>query len=249
MDGDSMDRDRPVGEGSAAPPVRNGPPAATGLLARIRDVFVAPGRLGDGLRNAPRWFVVTLLGAVLVAVGIALIPADIWEALAREQLLSSGRPIPEGAGASGSTVKIIAAAGAFLSWFVITAISAGLYVLLFGFVLGDEVRYRQSIAAVGHAGLITAVGGLLVAPIRIARRDPQVTLSVGTFVEGLLDPGFVLYFLQGLDLFAMWGWVVTAVIFSRFDDRRTVGSALATVLVVSCGLVAVFALLRGMSPA
>lgn len=214
------------------------------LPSRVRDLFIAPGRLGDALRVQPRWFVTTLLGAAVVALSVILIPPEIWESMLREQLLSSGEPLPEGGVASGEAVRIGAAVAAFASWFLVTAISAGLYTVLFGFVLGDEVGYRQCIAVVGHAALITALGSLLVVPIRIARRDPQVSLSLGTFVEGVLDPGFVLYFLQGLDLFALWAWVVTAILFSRLDRQRTVGSALAAVFGVSVALMAIFTLFR-----
>jgi len=215
--------------------------------ARIRDLFIAPGRLGDTLREHPRWFIATLLGACLLGVGTVLVPPDIWESMLREQLLSSGQSLPEGGVASGRTIQIGAALASFVTWFIVAAISAGLYTLLFGFILGDEVSYRQSIAIVGHAGVITAIGSLSVVPIRIARQDPQVTLSLGTFVEGALDPGFLLYFLQGLDLFALWAWVVTAILFSRMDRQRSTGTALATVFLVSAGLVAVLSLVRAVT--
>lgn len=200
-----------------------------GLLNRILLTFTAPGALGDSLRVHPVWFVVALLGAVMVVGATAAIPADIWAEFMRTQTLARGGTVQEGA-ATAELFRIIGIVGAGLAWFVILFAFAGVLAFVFAFVLGDEGRYRQYLSALAHANLIAAVGALAVTPLRIARRDPQLTLSVGTFVEGFLQDGFLLFWLRGLDLFALWSWVVLAILVSRIDPRRSTGSAVAILL-------------------
>jgi hypothetical protein len=217
-------------------------PALAALPMRVVQLVFSPGRLFDALRERPVWFWTLALGSVLVVSGVLAIPTEIWGEMVRTQLLESGQPVPEGIESQGGLFRIGGAIAAGLFWFVVAFISAGVVTVIFGFVLGDEVRYRQVLSAVSHTALVAALGSLLVLPLRIAQRDPQLTLSLGTFLPGL--EGYAGALLRGLDLFGIWSYLLLALAITRFDRRRGFGVAAGVLLTMFVGLIAVFAIFQ-----
>lgn len=227
--------DNEAGEAVAAPPL---PP----FWKRVVDAFVDPGRLGEALAARPAWASALLLGVALVVASSLLIPAEVWQDMMRAQMSASGREVPEGAGAMGTTLfRVWAVVGGLIFWPVWTFLVAGIVTLVFAFILGDEGRYRQYLALTSHALLIAAIGGLLVTPLRIAQANPQLTLSIGTFIG--LEDGYGARFLSGLDLFMLWSYVVLGIGVSRVDRSRSAGSAIAILMVFVLGVTALFALI------
>lgn len=226
----------PQGRGGSSSPS----PPRLGLGSRIVLVFTGPGRLGDSLREHPAWFWPALIGGVLVVGATAAIPVEVWAEFFRAQAMQRGGSAAEGA-AAAEMFRIIGIASAALAWFVVLFVLAGLVTFVFGFILGDEGSYRRYLSALAHANLIGAAGALLVTPLKIARRDPQLTLSVGTFVERMLADGFLYFWLRGMDLFAIWAWVTLGVLVSRMDARRSSGSAVAILLSMLLAMLAVVA--------
>jgi hypothetical protein len=226
---------------SDAPDVTAAPPLPP-LWKRIVDAFVEPTRLGDALAARPVWVTALLVGVALVVASSLLIPADVWQDMMRTQMSAGGREVPEGmAGVSTTVFRVWAVVGGLIFWPVWTFLVAGVVTLVFAFILGDEGRYRQYLALTSHALLIAAIGGLLVTPLRIAQSDPQLTLSVGTFLG--LEGGYLQRYLAGLDLFMLWAYVVLGIGVSRVDRSRSPGSAVAILMVFVLAVTALFALI------
>lgn len=209
------------------------------LPVRLVQVVVSPVKLFDRLKDRPVWFWAMLLGGVVAALGAFAVPADIWSEMVRAQLLEAGREIPDGLASAGDIYRIGAMVAGPIFWFVTALVFCGILTGIFAFVLGDSVGYRQMLSAYGHAMIIPALGSLLVVPLRIAQRNPQLMLSVGTFAPGL--EGWLGAFLGGLDLFSLWAYLLVGLAVSRFDRRRspavsctiTVGLLVAFVAVVA----------------
>ena len=218
-------------------------PGRAGFGRRLLLIFTAPGALGDRLRVRPVWWDVLLLGGLLAALSNLAIPADVWAEFMRTQALATGGTAlpPDSPMASGQIVRIAGSIAAPIFWTVLMAVSAGLMALIFAFILGDEGRFTQYFSATAHASVITGIGLILISPLRIAREDPQLTLSVGTFLQGALGEGYLATFARALDLFAIWAWITMGVLYSRFDERRSAGSAVVIVVVVSAAFFAVIA--------
>ncbi len=218
-------------------------PEKAGFGRRLLLLISAPGALGDHLRARPVWWDALLLGGLLAAVSNLVIPADVWGEFMRTQAMAAGggaagvdTPVP-----GGQIVRIAGSIAAPIFWALFMALSAGIMAFVFAFLFGDEGRFKQYFSATAHASLITAFGLVLISPLRIAREDPQLTLSVGTFLQGALGDGYLGTFANALDLFAIWAWIVMGVLFSRFDDRRSAGSAVAVVFALSVAILAVIA--------
>lgn len=194
------------------------------LPARFAAVFFSPGRLVEQLARNPRWVGALLLGAVLVALSVSLIPAEIMMEANRQAAMERGRDLPEMGDRVLRIMRIVTPILTFVATLLITAFMAGLYALVFAFVLGDEGRYVQYLAVVAHANLIAVVFGLLLTPLRISTGDPQLTLNLGTFLLFLPD-GYVLSVLRYLDLTQIWSTLVIAQGAHAIDRRRSFGSA------------------------
>ena len=196
------------------------------FLQRVVKVFFSPGELFLWLRKKPVWGMALVLGGLLLGLSLALIPSDVWVEFSRAQMAARGQDVPGGFGGSGTLFRIFSIVGGLAGWFIWAFILAGILTFGFAFVLGDEGRYAQYLSVVAHALLISAVGAVVTAPLKIAQADPTLTLNLGTFLP-LLEDGFLFRFLRLLDLFALWGYGVMAVGVTKIDPRRGLGSAMA----------------------
>lgn len=221
-------------------------PASPGRLpafpVRVVQVFVSPVQLFDRLKENPAWFWALLLGGVLTSVAVFAVPPEVWSEMVRAQLLEAGQEVPPEMAGAGNLYRIGGAVASPIFWFLAAALFSGIITGIFAFVLGDRVGFRQVLSAYGHVLLIPALGGLLIAPLRIARRDPQLVLSVGTFVPGL--EGYLGAFLNGLDLFSLWAYLLLGLAISRFEPRRSPAVACSITVGVLVAFVAVVAIFQ-----
>ena len=229
----------PVGEEhtdhAAAPP---------GLLGRYVRVFFAPDLLFQQLRIRPEWTGAWLLGACLVMVGTLFLPPDLLVATMRERILAQGQTVPPALLEQVSRFRYVGAAGAFISWGILLAIFAGLVTLIFAFLLGHEGTYRQYLAVVAHAHLISATSVLLLVPLRIVAEDAQLLLSVGSFAI-FLESGYLLRFLSFIDLFGLWVWTLVGLGVARVGRKESWAGGVVTVLMIPVTIAAVLAIFTG----
>lgn len=217
-------------------------PALPSFPARVVQLFAAPSRLFDALRERPVWFVALLVGALAVVAGIVVIPPEVWNEMMRAQLLESGQEVPPEMASMGNLYRIGGSVAGLVFWFLSAFAFSGILAGVFGFVLGDRVSYRQMLSAYAHASLVAAFGSLLVAPLRVVQRDPQLTLSVGTFLPGI--EGYAGAFLNGLDLFGLGCYFLLGLAVTRFDPRRTLGAAVGITMGFFIAFVAVAAIFQ-----
>jgi hypothetical protein len=222
------------GTSNAAEPVRLPP-----LPLRALQVFYAPGELFDRLAKRPAWAGALLLGCALVALSFILIPAEVWQQTFREQMMRSGRQMPEGFDMSGAA-RWFGLIGGVVFWFFLAFFITAVITVVFHFLLGDEGRFKQYLSVVGHALIIAAVGALAILPLRLAQSDPQLTLNVGLFMPGDAD-NYLIRVLRMVDLFMIWSYLVMAVGITRVDPRRGWGSAAVVLILFGIGVAMIFA--------
>ncbi len=222
-------------ETESAPPIPS-------LPARLLKVFVSPGELFTELRENPAWFGVLAVGSVLVFLSMFLVPAELWTEMARDQALQSGGQAPPES--AMAIIRIVGLLGAGLGLFLWAFIMAGILWLFFGFFFGDEGKYKQYLSVVCHALFISAVGGLLLTPLRIFQENIQVTLNLGTFFS-FMGEGYPLRVLRMLELFGLWGMVVMAIGVSKITPKRSLGSALTFFALFAVASALLFALIPG----
>ena len=127
-----------------------------------------------------------------------------------------------------------------LSTVVFSFVFAGLYTLIFAFILGDEGSFKQYLAALSHAWFIAAFLGLLITPLKIAAGDPQLTLNLGLFMP-FLPEGYIQNLFRLLDITQIWSTLVIAQGAHAIDSRRSFGSAAAILLTITLLFIGVVA--------
>jgi hypothetical protein len=210
---------------------------------RIVEVFFSPGRLVEALARHPWWAAALVLGAVIAVVQVLVIPAHVWDAMIREQMVARGQDASAFPGGS-SVVRIFALVGGTVGYLVMALLTAGIVTLVFAFVLGDEGRFKQYLAILTHALLIPGIVGLALVPLKIAQADPSLTLNVGTFLF-FLPKGYLLKWATMMDLSMLWAWLVMAQGARAVDPKRSFGSAAGVTIGIYVVMSALLALLPG----
>lgn len=215
-------------------------PALPSLPRRFLMVIVSPVELFRILRERPVALGPLILGALLVGASAALIPIEVLEDTLRRQMLEMGQEIEGGLTMIARVTWVTSIFGPLIFWPLTAVLTAGVYSAIFKFAFGWEGRFRQYFSVAAHALLVVAFGMLLVAPLRALSADPQLALSVGSFF-GFLPEGIVLGFLQLLDLFNLWSYVLVGLGAATIDRSRSlrsgvlisVGAALLVTLVIA----------------
>ncbi len=216
------------------------PPPAPPFYRRFIDVFFSPGRLMEVLAANPVWGAALLAVVLLVGAQAALIPADVYLEAQRQAILEGGGDVSQMPENMVGFIKIFAPIAAMISTVVMTFIFAGVYTLIFSFVLGDEGRYKQYLAVLTHSWLIPITLGLLLTPLKISTGDPQFTINLASFLP-FLEEGYLYHVLRFMDLTQIWAAMVAAWGVHAIDRRRSWGSAAAILI----GLQLVIALIVG----
>ncbi len=232
-----------VEEGDTNPEVQS-----PGLFSRYVQVFFSPDDLFQGLRTRPYWVGAVLLGSGLATVGFMLLPPDIMLETVREQALASGQPLPPEFESLvddlGGVVRYIIGAFTFVFWPLTPVVLAGVVTVIFRFLIGHEGTYKQYLAVVAHAHLVTATAQVLVAPLRIAMEDAQVLISLGSFAP-FLESGYLLRFLSLVDLFGIWTWLLVGLGAARIARKKSWAVGCVLVLMIPVVRAAVGALFTG----
>jgi hypothetical protein len=199
------------------------------LPARLVSVFLSPGRLMAQLAERPRWVGALLVSAVVVGLSMTLIPTELFLEAQRQAAMQRGMPAPDMPAEAARWMSVVIPVTTVVSTVIFSFLFAGVYTVIFAFVLGDEGRYVQYLAAVSHAWFIAALFGLLVTPLRISTGDPQFTLNLASFLFFLPD-GYFLNVFRVLDITQIWSTLVIAQGAHAIDDRRSFASAAAIMI-------------------
>ena len=232
MDGDSQGRS-PYGESDRVDAGSMEAEGAAGPLppihVRLVWVFFSPGKLMARLAETPRWLMAMLASAAVVGLSMALVPPELMLEVQRQAAIERGVEFPEMGEGAVNAMRVVIPVASTLSTIVFSVVFAGVYTVLFAFILGDEGRFTQYLAAVTHAWFIAALFGLLVTPLRIATGDPQYTLNLASFFFFLPDGSFYNVF-RALDLTQIWSTLVIAQGVHSIDRRRSFKSAAVILL-------------------
>jgi hypothetical protein len=213
------------------------------LPSRLFNVFLSPGKVMEAIAQKPAWAGALLVGAFLVALQTALIPWDLMREMMieaqRQAALEAGREVPEMPEAFMNIMRYVTPVFGVIGITLFTFFFAGIYWLIFSFVLGDEGRYRQYLAVGAHALFVPAVIGLALVPVKIMMEDVAMTLNLGNFLF-FLPEGYLSNVFRAMDLTGMWSALIIAQGAHSIDPKRGFGSAAA----VTLGVMSVMALIQ-----
>lgn len=217
----------------SSPTTAESPPVeverAPPLPRRLLDTFFSPVKMGRDVARDPRWLGALLVVLGSIALGSALLPAEMLAEVQRRAALQRGVTPPPMTDDMIRMIRIFSVLGGPLAVGIITFVFSGLYTFLFAFVLGDQGRYRQYLALTAHAAIIPSVFAVALVPLRIQTGDPQLGLNLASFLF-FLEPGYVLNVFRMIDLTQLWATAVTAWGVHEIDRRRSFASAFLVLL-------------------
>lgn len=232
----------------AAPPLS--------FVQRVVGVVVSPGDTMARIAAAPRWIDVLMFTTVLVAAGFAaFLSSDVGKAAYVDQAVASlesfGRTVNADIYAALQKQASIAAwlqAGSIVFFSpVMTAAIAGILYGVFT-VLGGEAQYKQVLAVVAHAGVVSLLQQAFSLPMNYMRQTMSSATNMAVFFPDLDEGSFLASVLGFIDLFWVWYLVVLAIGLAAVYRRRwtsVAGGLFVVYVVIGLALAAIKAVLGG----
>jgi hypothetical protein len=230
-------------------------------FGRLIGVVVAPSKTFASIREKPTWAVPMVLLILISAVfaGVLFQKADMEQIIA-EQMAAQGRNAPQqmtpeqqrmaeriGVGCGAAAVILMPP--------IILLIVAGIYMVFNLF--GGELRYPVSLSVLGYSAVPSMITLLLSIPVILARasltteevQSGRVLKSNLAFLAPEGASPVVSTLLSNLDLFALWG-LVLSIIGYHVAAKVKKGTAAAVVIalwLVGVGIQVGLVSLRGLS--
>ena len=212
------------------------------LPRRILETFLSPGALFRRFGAAPPWWDVLLISTVLGAIAFAFVPREVWvamteQAVAQNPQASGGMDVDQVAGFQ----RIFGIVAAALMPWIFALIQAGILTFVFSVLMGGGARFRQYLAVIAHASLIGALGQLASLPLILQKQDLRAGINLGALLPNGDPESFAYQFLTGLNVFMIWGLVVTGVGVAAINRKISVGTAVGVLLAIFLVIVGVVA--------
>jgi hypothetical protein len=200
------------------------------LLARLVGVIFSPQATYARIVAQPRW-----LGALaLVTVAISLITflflsteagQTAWLDQQVRQAENFGSPLDEkayqGLESFAPNVRYVGAGFTLVIVPIMTVVIAGILLAIFNALLGGSASFKQVAAVLSHAGAVSLVQQLFIAPLNYARESMSSATNLGVFVPFLDESNIISRFLGTIDLFIVWWLIVVAIGLGVLYRRKT----------------------------
>ena len=205
-------------------------PAPMNVFSRFLGIITAPRATYEHVVARPTWLGMYLLTAVIVAFGAALpMTTDAGKQAAVDQQVASmeafGMQVDDAQYAQiqkGTAVlPYMTAASVLVMTLVMALVFAGILFAIFNAALGGDARYKQILAVLVHANVISALGQLFAGPLNYFRGSVTSPTSLAALLPMLDDTSFVGKLAGAIDIFIIWWVIVLAMGLAVLYRRRT----------------------------
>jgi hypothetical protein len=200
------------------------------LIARFIGILTAPRATYEHVVARPKWLGMFLLTAVIIAIGAALpMTTEAGKQAAVDQQVSSmesfGMQVSDEQYAGmlkGTAILPYMTGGSVLVFsFVMALIMAALFWAIFNAALGGDASYKQILAVLVHAGVVTAAGQLFTGPLNYFRGAVTSATNLSVLLPMLDETSFMGKLAGAIDLFVIWWLVVLSIGLAVLYRRRT----------------------------
>jgi hypothetical protein len=216
------------------------------VFARFIGIITAPRATFEIVVAHPKWFVMYLLTAVIMAIFAALpMTTEAGKQAVLDQQVSSmeamGFEVSDAAYEQMRSRTAYAtyqtAGGILIGSIVWAAVLAAILWAIFNAAMGGDARYKQILAVLIHAGVISALGQLFTGPINYFRGSVSSATSLGALLPMLDDQSFTGRFAGAIDIFIIWWIIVLAIGLAVLYRRKT--QPIAITLFAVYGVIAI----------
>lgn len=180
------------------------------VIQRIWGLFTAPRATFNALAQsvgmwdllAPFLILMVLSIGSQVLVGPMAIEEQQQRILQREDIPDEQKDVilERMEGALGPSRYLLGGIGTIV-WY---AILGGVIMFFGAFVLGGQATYKETLAVVLYANLVSIVESVLKIPLMLQAGSMRVETGLALLLPGSLDGTLIYRFFHGLDFFTMW---------------------------------------------
>jgi hypothetical protein len=201
------------------------------VFARIVGVLTSPRDTFRSVAAHPKVLGVFVITTLVIA-GFSTLPvlSEEGKQAALDQQVSqreafTGRPVTDQE--YEGIRRGMAFAPAFTIGFIVVfapimlLVMSGILLAVFNAVLGGAASFKQVMAVVAHAGVVSALSAVFTGPLNYVRGAVGSATNLGVLVPMLDDNSFVKRLLGAIDLFIIWWLLVLAIGLAVLYRRRT----------------------------
>jgi hypothetical protein len=207
-----------------------GAPRAQGLLSRIIGIVLSSRETFANVAAHPKVFgvlaFITLVGCITIG-GFLLteVGQQAWLDQQVSQSQDWGRDVSDEQFAQmekiAPRVGYITIGIMLLAIPIMTLITAGILYAVFNAAMGGRASFKQLLAVVAHAGVISALGWIFVMPLNYLRETMSSPTNLAALAPGLDEGSFIVHLLGTVDLFLIWWVIVLGIGLAVLYRRRT----------------------------
>ena len=205
-------------------------PAPSGLLSRFIGIITSPKATFEDVVAHPRWL---LMFALTIGITLVCTAGPLFTDWGRQAALDQQVQMMESFGLTVSDemytqmqdrmriAPYTTGGGILVGSMVMLLLVCGILYAVFNAVMGGNATFKQIVAVVVHAGVISALAQLFAAPLNYARGSMSSSTNLAVLLPMLDESSFVAQFLGMIDLFVVWYVVVLAIGLGVLYKRRT----------------------------
>jgi len=215
-------------------------------------VFFSPRATFADVAARPKWFGVLGVSLIIIVLALfALFKTDVGQQAWIDQQVrgaeSFGGTISDqqyqGMERIAPYIGYIVACAYLIFLPVIVMIISGILLGVFNALLGGDASFKQVLAVVSHAGVITVLQTVFTMPLDYMRETLSSPTNLGVFVPFLDEASFLARLLGTIDVFQIW-WLVTLSIGLGVLYRRRTGPIAMSLLTVYAVIILAIAAVR-----
>ena len=226
-------------------------PAEMNVFARFIGIITSPRATFVSVVAHPKWLVMYLLTAVIMAIFAALpMTTEAGQQAVLQQQVSSMEAF--GFEVNDQMYEQMQARAAFAAYqtagsmlFIMViwwAVLAGIMWAVFNAAMGGDARYKQVLAVLVHSGVISALGQVFTGTINYFRGAVTSATSLSAILPIFEEDSFVGRLAGAVDLFVIWWIIVVAMGLAVLYRRKTQPIAItlfAVYAVIAIGIAAI----------
>ena len=182
----------------------------------IMDIYFAPSKVFNALKEKPQWLIPFIIVLVVVAVAAVATVSLTKEAIMAQQEetfqergLSEEQIEQARQFTSGPVIMISSAVGAIMVTALILFIFA-LVINLFIPLFGGEGGFKKVFSVICFSAMVVVPAAILKIIMIAITRTPYVTTSLALLVPNLAKTSFVYQLLAGFDFFILWEMILVS---------------------------------------
>ena len=214
--------------------------APLSLVQRFIGMLTSPKATFASVVSYPKWVGMLAVTTLLIAVCLGgFFLSEVGQQALLDKMAETSPP--DQMKAMAGNIKIIAYVQVASIIVISPIIAAILSAILMGVftVTGGTAAFKQVMAVVVHAGVVSSVGGAITAVLNYFRQTLTSATNLGVFVPNVEEQSFLGGFLGTIDLIYVWWLFVMAIGLGVLYRRRTQPifiSLLAVYVLIACAV-------------